>query len=69
MKGSIGIKIKVIKDDIKNETKLYFNDYLKDFFNLKLISRNEPIILMGLSDYKTNLGKFFIKSESVTLFI
>ena len=28
MKGSIGVKIKDLKEDIKNGTKLYFNDYL-----------------------------------------
>ena len=47
MEDSIGAKIKGLKDDIKNTTKLYFSDYLNDFFNLKLISRNELIILMG----------------------
>ena len=27
MKGFIGVKIKGLKDDTKNETKLYFNDF------------------------------------------
>ena len=63
MKGSIGVKINDLKDKIKKGKQINFNNYYDDFFKLKLISRNEPIILMGPSSYKTNLAKFFIKSE------
>ena len=40
------------------------SNYYDDFFKLKLVSKNEPIILMGPSSYKTELAKFFIKNEN-----
>ena len=49
-----------------------FNDslsnYYDDFFKLKLISKNEPIILMGPSSYKTELAKFYIKNENPSIY-
>ena len=40
------------------------SNYYDDYFKLKLVSKIGPIILMGLSSYKTELAKFFIKNEN-----
>ena len=67
-KGKLGIKIHNLEDKMKDGN---FNDslsnYYDDFFKLKLISKNEPIILMGPSSYKTHLAKFYIKNENPSL--
>ena len=64
-KGNLGIKVHNLEEKIKDGN---FNDslsnYFDDFFKLKLISKNEPIILMGPSSYKTKLAKFYIKNEN-----
>ena len=57
MKGNIGIKFDNLVDLIKEE----LPDYYNDLFKLKLISSEEPILLMGPSSYKTHLAEFFIK--------
>ena len=64
-KGTLGIKVdnleKIMKEGEFNED---LSNYYDDFFKLKLVSKNEPIILMGPSSYKTELAKFFIKNEN-----
>ena len=64
-KGILGIKVHNLEEKMKDGN---FNDslsnYYDDFFKLKLISKNEPIILMGPSSYKTELAKFYIKNEN-----
>ena len=57
MKGNIGVKfdnlIEMIQEDL--------SDYYNDLFKLKLISSEEPVLLMGPSSYKTELATYFIK--------
>ena len=36
------------------------SNYYNDLFKLKLISNEEPVLLMGPSSYKTHLSKYFI---------
>ena len=58
MKGNIGVKfdnlIEMIQEDL--------SDYYNDLFKLKLISSEEPVLLMGPSSYKTELATYFIKN-------
>ena len=68
-KGKLKIKVHNLEEEMKDGN---FNDslsnYYDDFFKLKLISKNEPIILMGPSSYKTELAKFYIKNENPSIY-
>ena len=57
MKGNIGIKFDNLAKMFQEELPNYYND----LFKLKLISNEEPILLMGPSSYKTHLATYFIK--------
>ena len=62
MKGNIGIKFDNLKEMIKEEHifEEELSNYYNDLFKLKLISNEEPVLLMGPSSYKTHLSKYFI---------
>ena len=68
MKGNIGIETSYIINK-RFETQEFNNNNFKlsnfydDFFKLNLFPRSEPIILVGPSSYKTELGIFFLESE------
>ena len=65
-KGNISINFdkltKIFQEEINFDEE--FSSYYDDLFKLKLISKNEPVLLMGPSSYKTYLSKFFIKEIS-----
>ena len=67
MKGNIGIETSYIINK-RFETQEFNNNNFKlsnfydDFFKLNLFPRSEPIILVGPSSYKIELGIFFLES-------
>ena len=65
MKGNIGIKFEELESNliIQNLNKDELPNYYNDFFKLKLISKEEPILLTGPSSYKTYLAEDYIKSN------
>ena len=63
MKGNLGIKFDNLAKMLQEE-QIFEEDlpyYYDDLFKLKLISKEEPVLLMGPSSYKTHLAKYFIK--------
>ena len=64
MKGNLGIKFnnltRMINENQMFDEELNLSFYYDDLFKLKLISSEEPILLMGPSSYKTYLAKYFI---------
>jgi len=63
MKGDIGIKLDKLEEIYLNLNKDELPNYYNDFFKLKLISKDEPILLTGPSSYKTYIAKDYIKSN------
>ena len=69
MKGNLGIKFNFEDNESKILIDIYDSDfpelpiYYDDYFKLKLSAKDEPIILMGPSSYKTYLSEFFIKEN------
>ena len=68
MKGNIGIKFDELETIliIQNLNKDELPNYYNDFFKLKLISKEEPILLTGPSSYKTYLAEDYIKSNNAS---
>ena len=64
-KGELKIKLEELKTIIKEQHENKLPNYYDDYFKLKLSSKNEPIILMGPSSYKTHLTEFYINSETM----
>ena len=65
MKGNVGIKFDELEEILINQNlnKDELPNYYNDFFKLKLISKEEPILLTGPSSYKTYLAEDYIKSN------